>query len=96
MNPELKPYPAYRDSGVPWLGEVPEHWEARRLASCLASLQSGAREQTEIDADEGVLDSLLPWLGPYPELTLIPGDGRSKNIPFGMTIYHGDFIRRVQ
>ena len=54
MNPELKPYPAYRDSGVPWLGEVPEHWEARRLASCLASLQSGAREQTEIDADEGV------------------------------------------
>ncbi len=23
----LKPYPACKDSGVPWLGEVPEHWE---------------------------------------------------------------------
>ena len=23
----LKPYPAYKDSGVPWLGEVPAHWE---------------------------------------------------------------------
>ena len=23
----LKPYPDYKDSGVPWLGEVPEHWE---------------------------------------------------------------------
>jgi type I restriction enzyme S subunit len=23
----LKAYPAYRDSGVPWLGQVPEHWE---------------------------------------------------------------------
>jgi type I restriction enzyme, S subunit len=23
----LKPYPAYKDSGVPWLGQVPEHWE---------------------------------------------------------------------
>ncbi len=23
----LKPYPAYKDSGVPWLGSVPEHWE---------------------------------------------------------------------
>ena len=23
----LKPYPAMKDSGVPWLGEVPEHWE---------------------------------------------------------------------
>jgi type I restriction enzyme, S subunit len=22
----LKPYPAMKDSGVPWLGEVPEHW----------------------------------------------------------------------
>ena len=23
----LKPYPAMKDSGVPWLGEVPAHWE---------------------------------------------------------------------
>ena len=23
----LKPYPAYKDSGVEWLGKVPEHWE---------------------------------------------------------------------
>lgn len=26
MIANLKPYPAYKDSGVPWLGEVPEHW----------------------------------------------------------------------
>ncbi len=26
MTHDLKPYPAYKDSGVPWLGEVPEHW----------------------------------------------------------------------
>ena len=26
MIAELKPYPAMKDSGVPWLGEVPEHW----------------------------------------------------------------------
>ena len=31
MAAELKPYPSYRDSGVPWLGEVPAHWEVRRL-----------------------------------------------------------------
>ena len=24
------PYPAYKPSGVPWLGDVPEHWEDRR------------------------------------------------------------------
>lgn len=31
MIHNLKPYPAYKDSGVPWLGKVPEHWEIRRL-----------------------------------------------------------------
>lgn len=24
-------YPAYKESGVPWLGKVPEHWEVKRL-----------------------------------------------------------------
>ncbi len=34
MMSDLKPYPKYKDSGVPWLGEVPEHWDithVRRL-----------------------------------------------------------------
>ncbi len=31
----LKPYPAYKDSGVPWLGQVPEHWEVRRTKTIL-------------------------------------------------------------
>ena len=26
-----QPYPAYKPSGVEWLGEVPEHWDVRRL-----------------------------------------------------------------
>ena len=28
---KLAPYPKYRPSGVEWLGEVPEHWEVKRL-----------------------------------------------------------------
>ncbi|MBA4157763.1 MAG: restriction endonuclease subunit S [Gemmatimonadetes bacterium] len=27
MIADLKPYPEMKNSGVPWLGEVPEHWE---------------------------------------------------------------------
>ena len=27
----VRAYPRYRDSGVEWLGEVPEHWEVKRL-----------------------------------------------------------------
>ena len=30
-----RPYPAYKDSGVEWLGEVPEHWERARLKAFL-------------------------------------------------------------
>jgi type I restriction enzyme S subunit len=26
-----KPYPAYKDSGIPWLGEIPVHWKAKPL-----------------------------------------------------------------
>ena len=28
-----QPYPAYKDSGVEWLGDVPAHWEVRRVGS---------------------------------------------------------------
>ena len=27
MIDELHPYPAYKPSGVPWLGDLPEHWD---------------------------------------------------------------------
>ena len=36
-----QPYPAYKDSGVEWLGRVPEHWEVRRIKT-LCSMKSGA------------------------------------------------------
>jgi len=35
MIADLKPYPAMKDSGVPRLGEVPEHWEVRRTKTLL-------------------------------------------------------------
>jgi len=28
---KYKPYPKYKDSGVEWLGRVPEHWEVKRF-----------------------------------------------------------------
>ena len=32
MIDTLPSYPAYKDSGLPWLGQVPEHWEIAPLA----------------------------------------------------------------
>jgi len=31
----LKPYPQYKDSGLPWLGRVPVHWDLKRLGAVL-------------------------------------------------------------
>jgi Restriction endonuclease S subunits len=43
MIHNLKPYPAYKDSGVSWLGEVPEHWDVKRLKHiCSKSALYGA------------------------------------------------------
>ncbi len=33
--PDLKPYPAYKDSVVAWLGDVPNHWQLRRTKTLL-------------------------------------------------------------
>ncbi|GMU24601.1 MAG: hypothetical protein AMXMBFR13_46750 [Phycisphaerae bacterium] len=30
MTADLKPYPEYSESGLPWLGRIPAHWEVRR------------------------------------------------------------------
>ena len=48
-----KPYPAYRDSGVEWIGEVPEHWGVIRLAM-VGSLMKANGGNKQDDADTGV------------------------------------------
>ena len=45
-------YPAYKDSGVEWLGEVPEHWEVLPIKR-IASLQSGTGITADSITDEG-------------------------------------------
>ncbi|MBC7084189.1 MAG: restriction endonuclease subunit S [Bacillota bacterium] len=57
-----KPYPAYKDSGVPWLGEVPAHWEVRRLKSAVAHIN----EQTNAKNPDDLyiaLEHVESWTG---------------------------------
>ncbi len=42
-----QPYPAYQDSGVEWLGEVPEHWKIRRLKSLVRRIDQGVSPQAD-------------------------------------------------
>ena len=49
MTPILHPYPAYKPSGIDWLGEVPEHWEVVQLGRIgVFSKGSGGTKDDEV------------------------------------------------
>ncbi len=45
---KYKPYPAYKDSGLDWLGEIPTHWEVRRLKT-IASVELSNVDKKSIE-----------------------------------------------
>lgn len=54
----LDPHPRLRPSGIEWLGDVPEHWEVRRIKN-LAEVQQGVTKGRDLEGRE-TLD--LPYL----------------------------------
>ena len=48
-----QPYPAYKPSGVEWLGDVPAHWEVRRVKQ-VSRVQGGFAFSSDTFGDEGV------------------------------------------
>jgi type I restriction enzyme S subunit len=43
----LKPYAEYRDSGLPWLGQVPAHWRVQRIKTILREVDRRSANGTE-------------------------------------------------
>lgn len=48
MNGGLRPYPAYRESGLPWLESVPAHWDVRRAKWLFRRMERPVREHDEM------------------------------------------------
>ena len=99
-----QPYPAYKDSGVEWLGKVPEHWEVSRVKTefdCLnrrriplSGTQRGAMKRREYDyyGASGVIDKVDDYLF-EDTLLLIAEDGANlvlRNLPLAI-IARGKF-----
>jgi type I restriction enzyme S subunit len=53
-------YPAYKDSGVDWLGEVPEHWEFKKLKNMAFFAGGGTPSRENLDFWGGP----IPWVSP--------------------------------
>lgn len=78
----MRRYDAYKDSGVKWMGEIPSHWEVKKLRTCF-------HERREKVSDKEFAPLSVSKLGITPQLeTAVKtdnGDNRKK-------VAKGDFV----
>lgn len=58
MIDDLKPYPAYKDSGVEWLEQMPEHWDVlpnRALFSEINERGQPEEQMLSVTISQGVI-----------------------------------------
>ena len=81
MRSDLKPYPVYKNSDVEWLGQVPVHWETRRLKLAFSKITGGS---TPSSSEAAYWDGDIVWVTPadvsrstrlYTSLRQITQDG---------------------
>lgn len=56
----MKKYDTYKDSGIQWIGQVPEHWSVRKLKHIVSSIKSGGTPTSSNDSfysEDG-----FPWV----------------------------------
>lgn len=44
---EMKRYDSYKDSGIEWIGEIPSHWEIKKLNWCFELIGSGTTPKAD-------------------------------------------------
>ena len=57
-------YPAYKPSDVQWLGDIPSHWEVRRLKYLARNISQPTSERVEGELRLG-LEHVESWTGKY-------------------------------
>ena len=48
MIADLKPYAEYKESGLPWLGDIPQHWASERAKWLFTKMDRPVREDDEV------------------------------------------------
>ncbi len=75
MIADLKPYADYKDSGLPWLGRVPAHWEVRRIKTALREVDrrssAGLEPLLSLRMQAGLVDHHALGGKPIPPSALI-------------------------
>jgi type I restriction enzyme S subunit len=75
MIDELRPYPEMKPTGLPWLGDVPRHWEVRRIKTLLKEVdnrsESGEEPLLSLRMRQGLVDHLNAGGKPIPPEALV-------------------------
>jgi type I restriction enzyme, S subunit len=88
MIVDLKAYPEYKESGLPWLGKVPAHWEVLPLRGLLAE----RKEKNDPIKTTNIL-SLSLQAGVIPYADKKPGGNKAKDdLSAYMLAYPGDIV----
>ena len=87
----LKPYPAMKDSGVVWLGEVPDHWEVLPLCAI-------ARPRQQTNEPERELLSVYLGRGviPFSSVDEKRTNPTSEDLSNYQAVQPGDFVLNNQ
>ena len=56
----LDPKASMKDSGVEWIGEIPEGWEVRKLSYCFDIIGSGTTPSS--DDESYYMEGTIPWI----------------------------------
>ena len=84
---KLKPYPKYKDSGIKWIGKIPEGWEAERYKIRFKYVKGKIPENLEETNEEGYL--------PYLSMEYLRGNGKGilcANDPKSIKVSEGDLL----
>lgn len=85
---QYKAYPAYKDSGIEWIGQVPEHWKVARVKR-LASLRNERRNDVSTDTIHIGLEDVEAGSGQYKPTN---GSSRQSEDSTVGIFYEGDVL----
>lgn len=57
LNPDVP----MKDSGIEWLGDIPEHWEVKKLKYLISEVKGGGTPSTDV---EEYWNGDIPWVSP--------------------------------
>ncbi|EAQ4379536.1 restriction endonuclease subunit S [Salmonella enterica subsp. enterica serovar Javiana] len=85
---QYRAYPAYKDSGIEWIGQVPEHWKVARVKR-LASLRNERRNDVSTDTIYIGLEDVEAGSGQYKPTN---GSSRQSEDSTVGIFYEGDVL----